>query len=184
MVLSLESPIGTDFIKNFPGLNAVNCDDTDAYAGPCLVTHPIQTYVPALTSSGTTPVLGTGNTLVGKYYKIFDQIFTWGEFRFGTTGASAGTGSFRISLPFKAKTNLAYATSPAIGSAQAFNTLTDASRQPLVPKLEDPNYIVFGVKMSTGGASRLAGNLIPFTWSGATPGDGIMWSVRYQRDPN
>jgi hypothetical protein len=186
MVLNLESPVGSNFLKDFTSLHAVNSDDIDNFAGPCLVTHPIQTYVPSLTSSGTQPVLGTGNVIVGKYYKIFDQIFTWGEFRFGTTGASAGTGEFRISLPFKAKTNISsgnpYTVPIAVGSAHAFNTLTDASRQPLVPQIATPDYLIFSVKMSTGGASRRAGNLIPFTWSGATPGDGIMWGIRYQRD--
>jgi len=188
MVLSLESPIGSDFMKNFPALNTVNCDDIDNYAGPCLVTHPIQTYVPALTSAGTTPVLGTGNTLVGKYYKIFDQIFTWGEFRFGTTGASAGTGAFRISLPFKAKTNISsgnpFTVPISVGSAHAFNTAADTSRQPMVTQLASPDYIVFSIKMATGGASKFAGNLIPFTWAVGSPGDGIMWSAHYQRDPS
>jgi hypothetical protein len=187
MVLNLESPVGSNFLKDWPGQNAINSDDIDNFAGPCLVTHPIQTYVPNLTSSGTQPVLGPGGTLVGKYYKIFDQVWTWGEFRFGTTGATPGTGAFRISLPFKAKTNISagnpYTVPIAVGSGRVFSVLTDANRQAVAVQLGSPDYLVFSVKMATGGATRLVGLNVPITWSGATPGDGMMWSCRYQRDP-
>src|SRR3954462_14655862 len=103
MVLALQTPTGPSFVKDWPAQNTVNCDLIDGYAGPCLTTNPLLDYVPVLTASVTDPTLGTGGILVGKYYKIFDQIYVWGEFRFGT-GATIGSGVYRISLPFRAKT--------------------------------------------------------------------------------
>lgn len=189
MVLSLESPIGPNFIKDFPGLNAINSDDIDNYAGPCLTSHAIQSYTPSLTATVTNPVIGTPGTLVGKYYKIFDEIWTWGEFRFGNAGGvTAGSGTYRISLPFKAKTNISsgnpYNTPIAVGTGRVFSVLTDANRQAVTTMLGSPDFLVFRIKMATGGASSFVTHNIPITWSGSTPGDGMMWAARYQRDPN
>src|SRR5690349_11453328 len=91
--LPLITPQGSNFLRDFPGQNAVNCDLLDNYAGPCLTTHPIQTFTPALVSStgpANDPVLGTGGFIRGFYYKIFDQIHMWGEFRFGTAAMNVG----------------------------------------------------------------------------------------------
>lgn len=187
MVLSLETPVGANFIKDWPGQNAVNCNLIDAYAGPSLTSDPILDYVPILTASTTNPVLGTGGTLVGKYYRIFDQIYTWGEFRFGT-GASVGSGIYRVSLPFKAKTlistNNPFDTPLSVGNGIVFQVATDANRQPVNVQLGSPDYLVFAVRMGTAGISRGVSHNIPIAWTGApAPADGLMWSARYQIDP-
>src|SRR5260370_37137024 len=100
MVLSLQTPAGINFIKDWSSQNAVNCDLMDAYAGP----YAIQTYVPILTAVTTNPVLGSTGTITGFYYRLFDQIYTWGEFKFNGTGSNKGAGTYIITLPFKAKT--------------------------------------------------------------------------------
>lgn len=188
-MLTLQTPVGNNFIKDWPGQNRVNCDRIDAYAGPCLTSHPIQTYVPSLTASTTNPVLGTGNTLVGLYYLIFDQVFTWGEFRFGT-GASVGSGIYAISLPFRAQTTVGqgpssgFTSPPSVGNAIAFDESSDAGRQPMLTTLRNLDQLAFSVRMGTGGISRGASHNIPFAWTGApAPADGIMWSARYKREP-
>jgi len=186
MALNLTTPIGVNFLSDWPSQNSVNCDDIDSYAGPCLTTHPIQTYTPALTASTTNPNLGTGGTLIGKYYKIFDQIYTWGEIRFGT-GASIGSGVYRISLPFRAKTNISVGnpfTYPIpVGSGALFDTAIDTDRQPVTTMLGSPDFLVLGIRMGTAGADRLISHNIPNIWTGGSPGDGLMWSARYQREP-
>src|SRR5215208_3695550 len=105
MVLSLETPLGNNFLKDWPTQNTENCDLIDDFAGPCLVSHALGSYTPVLTATTTNPSLGTGGALTGKYYKIFDQVWIWGEFRFGV-GAAIGSGTYQISIPFRAKTNL------------------------------------------------------------------------------
>src|SRR5215213_3743947 len=110
MVLSLLTPTGPNFIKDFPAANVVNLDRIDDYAAPSLTTHPLQTYTPVLTAATANPVLGVGGIIRGYFYEIFDQIYTWGEFRFGTSGISNGTSTWMVSLPFSAKANIGFST--------------------------------------------------------------------------
>jgi len=189
MVLNLQTPVGNNFLKDWPGQNAVNCDLIDDYAGPCLTSHPIQTYTPALTASTANPVLGTSSTLVGMYYEIFDQIYTWGEFRFGTA-ASIGSGIYEISLPFRAKSlvgqgpSSSFTSPPSVGNAVVFDESIDSGRQPALTVLRNLDKLSFLVRMGTAGASRAVSHNIPIVWTGApSPADGVMWSARYQREP-
>lgn len=188
MAIDQLTPVGADFLKNWPGQNAVNCDRIDDYAGPCLTSHAIQNYVPALTADTTNPSLGTGGSLVGKYYKIFDQIFTWGEFRFGS-GASIGSGVYRISLPFRARTlisvNNPFDSPIPVGTGQVFDLSSAVDRQPVTVNLGSPDFLVFTVKMGVAAGTRGVTHNSPIIWSGgvAPGGDGIMWYARYQREP-
>lgn len=182
MLLPLQAPVGSNFLKDFPQQNAVNCELIDAYAGPCLVSDAIQTYTPNLTASTTNPVQGTGGTLFGRYYKIFDQIWTWGEFRFGAAGFNVGLGTYRISLPFPAKSLIAvgnpYATPIPVGMGETFQVASVSGRMPLIANLGSPDYLIFSLKQAIG---PLMTNAIPYTPVTGSPGDGFFWSARYQR---
>lgn len=187
MTLDLISPIGANFLKDWPGQNAINSDRIDAFAGPCLTTHALQDYVPILTASVTNPTLGSGGTLVGKYYKIFDMIYTWGEFRFGT-GASIGSGTYQISLPFPADTSLTnvtpFTTPISVGNGIVYDFAIDAERQPVIAMLGSPDYLIFATKAAVAGATTIfTTHNNPITWSGAGApgGDGIMWSAKYKK---
>ncbi len=177
MLLSLNNPAPSDFIKNFVAQNEVNCDRIDAYAGP----YGIQTYTPALTSSGTNPTLGTGGFINGSYYTIFDQVFTWGEFKF-KTGFSQGSGTFEISIPFPAQTSVAPSTGSGggliVGAGRVWDNSASTARQPVIAQLRTSLKIMFSVRADTGGGGRACGSNIPFTWD---VDDGISWFVRYQR---
>lgn len=177
MVLSLQSPVANDFMKDWPSQNANNSDEIDAYAGP----FAIQSYIPILDASTGGLALGSG-TITGNYYRIFDQIFTWGEFRFGA-GFSAGTGTFEITLPFDANTitppNTGSGSGPIIGSGLTWDGAL-ANRQPVTTQLRTASKIMFSVKMESGAGGRALGLAIPFAWSS---GSGINWTARYQRVP-
>jgi hypothetical protein len=56
-------------------------------------------YTPVLTATVTNPVLGTGSTQIGRYATVNNLCFVQGVIIFGTSGASAGVGIYRISLP-------------------------------------------------------------------------------------
>lgn len=58
-----------------------------------------ETYTPALTSTGTAPTLGTGSVTQGYYTRINKLVIATAYFAFGTSGTSAGTGDYYISLP-------------------------------------------------------------------------------------
>jgi hypothetical protein len=183
MLLNLQTPVGSDFLKDWPGQNAVNNGLIDDAAGACLTTHPIQSYVPVLSAATTPPNLGTTGTIQGWYYRIFDQVYTWGEFIFGT-GFSAGTGILEVTLPFKAKVLTEVANNlpsypVAVGNATAFDASSSPDRQPMLTVIRNTTKVAFTVRMGTGGASRTCQAGVPFTFA---IGDGIMWSARYERD--
>lgn len=183
MVISLTTPDPSTFIKDFPGYNAVKQDRIDDYAGPCLTTHPLQTYVPVVTSTSGTFNLGTSPVLNGYFYEIFDQILTWGEFRFGSS-MNAGSGAFTISLPFTADSIMGPSTTlgaaPVIGNAVVHEDSTSNNRFPLTCHLRTANTMFFGFKMNSGAGQRELGSSTLITWGSA---DGMTWSARYKRLP-
>jgi len=178
-MVDLISPVGSDFLKNWPAQNAVNSDLLDEYAGP----YAIQAYTPVLSALTTPPVLGTTNAfIVGFYYRLFDQIFTWGEFRFGT-GFNKGAGTYTISLPFEANSlisaNTGAAGAPFIGEGQVYDDSTPGARQPVGVQLRTSTTIMFTTHHDTGLANRTVdGSDIPITWAAL---DSIQWTARYQR---
>lgn len=185
MVLSLITPVGSDFIKNFPSQNAVNCDTIDAYAAPCLTSHALQSWTPQLTAVTTNPTLGTGGFIRGFYYEIFDQIYAWGEFRFGSSGASGGTGLWMISLPFEAKTvdvdpSDTLGGAALVGSGLIWDDSNSSARMPITSHLKTSTLLHFGFKMDSSAGSRSVGSAQPITWAAL---DGLTFFARYQRLP-
>lgn len=180
--VSLVTPVGSNFLKDWSGQNAINCDSIDSYAGgQCLTSHPIGTYTPVLSAVTTPPSIGAG-TIGGFYYKIFDQIFTWGFLRLGA-GFSAGSGVWTISLPFQASTpfvtpNTALGGGPMIGNGFVWDDSAAGGRQPVSVQLRTDQTIMFGLRMNSGAAARELTNLAPITW---VVDDGIKWSARYRR---
>lgn len=178
MTLSLVTPVGSNFIKDWPSQNAINCDLIDEYAGP----YAIQSYTPVFTGSVANPVLGTGGVLTGKYYRIFDQIFAWGEFKFGT-GFNKGSGTYEMTLPFDVHSIIAPSVGsgggPILGSGHLWDDSSSTGRQPLTVQLRTVNKIMFSFRMDSGMAGRAVDGLdSPITWA---IGDGIKWNARYQR---
>jgi hypothetical protein len=58
-----------------------------------------ETYTPALTAVTTNPTLGTGSFQEGRYQLLQKRAFVEGAVYFGSSGAAAGTGAYRISVP-------------------------------------------------------------------------------------
>lgn len=182
MLLSLVTPIESNFLKDWPSQNAVNCDRIDEYAGPCLVTHPLQSYTPILSALTTAPTLGTGGFIRGFYYQVFDQIYTWGEFRFGTAGINAGNNIYTVTLPFPAHSVLGASidvgTAPVIGNAIVWDDSSDAGRQSSTVHMRSTDLMMFSTRMNS--SARVVTHNTPFAWA---VNDGMSWSARYQRLP-
>jgi hypothetical protein len=185
MVLALQTPVGPNFLKDWPSQNAVNCNLIDGYAGACLPSQALQAYTPILTANGTNPTLGTTGALIqGYYFRMFDLVFTWGQFIFGT-GMNKGSGEYAISLPFPVRTNLVQGGSlanctPIIGNAQAYDQSDGTARQPLTVAVKTTTTVVFQLRLGTAGVTRSLTDVAPYT---PVAGDGVMWSARYQREP-
>jgi hypothetical protein len=175
----LVAPVGANFIKDWVTQNGSNCDKMDSFTGP----QSIQSYIPEILADTTNPNLGAGSA-TGFYWKIFDFVYTWGEFRFGT-GFSKGVGqAFRVTLPFKVKTNIAINGSPGdssiLGNGWAFDT-SAGTRHSLIAQTRTSNQLYFQIRGDTAFPRRTASpdDDIPVTWAS---GDGITWFARYQRD--
>lgn len=175
----LISPQGSDFMKDWPGQNAINCDSIDSYAGPTLLAQPLQSYTPALTAATTDPSLGTGGIITGFYYCIFDQVYTWGELRF-KTGLSVGSGNYIVTLPFPANTfktpSVNIGAGPVIGSGQVWDNSVANSRFPVYVQLRTATQIMFGNHNNATTRGVSDSGTIPWAID-----DGIAWSARYQR---
>lgn len=185
MVLSLLTPTGSNFIKDWPSQNTVNCDRIDDYAGPCLPTHPLNTYTPQLIGASSNPNLGVGGFIRGYYYRIFDQIHSWGELRFGTSGISVGSGVWTVTLPFSAESTYGSgngnpARSYILGNALVVDDSTSAGVQAMTVQLNTPNSIQFMVRLGSGLLTAVASNTIPIAWA---INDGILWNARYKKAP-
>lgn len=186
MVLSFDTAVGTDFIKNFTSQHANNMDELDAYAGPCLTTHPLRTWTPNLSADNTPPVLGTtGAYIKGLYYRIFDQVYTWGEFQFGSAGASFGNGTYSVTLPFNADSialngvNVNFiGEMPPIGNAVMWDASGSFVGQPFTCHLRNNNNVIFGAKIN--GVTFAVSNSAPVAFAA---GDRITWYVRYKALP-
>lgn len=79
--------------------DGVNSVDTSQLAAAVGNFGGWTTYTPALTSTGTTPNLGTNGTTRGVYAQIGKIVHANINVKFGSTSASVGTGNYRISLP-------------------------------------------------------------------------------------
>lgn len=184
MVLSLIDPVGSNFIKDFPAQNAKNLDDIDAYAGQCLRTQALIAFTPQLTADTTNPTLGTGGTISGYYYRIFDQIYLWGDFRFGTAGINAGSGIYNIVLPFTINDLLGGdvlpGRAPVVGVASLWDNNSNAGKLPLNVEMRTPNTLMFNTRINSGIGARHLTNGGYITWDFQ---DGLNWSARFQRSP-
>jgi hypothetical protein len=187
MLLDLTTSVGSDFIKNFPAQNEVNLDKIDAYARACLITHPLKSYQPIFKASTDSPVIGTGGPAVlrGYYYEIFDQIFTWGEFRFGTSSSNAGNGSWYMSMPFPIFNVIGitstFNNTPVIGTGSIWDNDTASTRQPVNLLAVDSNYVQFAPRLNSGATFREVRDNFPITWAAQ---DGMCWNAHYQRAPS
>ncbi len=181
-MFTLINPSGPDFIKDFPGINATNLDAIDEYARACLTTHPLKFYNPIFKADSTDPTLGTGGFTKGYWYEIWDQIYTWGEVRFGTAGINAGNGMYYVTLPVAANNLLGSTntpgTAPIVGSGSTYDDSSNAGRLPITVHLRNSTEIFFGLKMNSGFAFRELRETGYVTWA---INDGFSWFARYQR---
>lgn len=181
MVLSLVNPVGANFIKDWPATQAVNAESIDAFAGPCMIGSPLNSYTPQLHANGSDPNLGVGGFTRGHYYRIWDQIYSWGEFRFGSSGTSVGSGTYIITLPFPADTTFVGAAptpggTSIVGNGLQWDNSADTAKRPLVVQLRSATEIEFLNPISE--AVELVASGAAITW---TNGDGISWFVQYKR---
>jgi hypothetical protein len=116
------------------------------------------TYTPALVGSTTNPTLGTGGSITGRYRTCGDDgIEGVISVTFGTSGASAGSGAYTLSLP-AGITLPATPAKRAYGSGWAFDGTSTVYH--LVPRRSTST--TFDLAINGNG---IATNSLPFTWT-------------------
>ena len=129
------------------------------------------TYIPSLTSSGTTPTLGTGSVIAGKYKQIGKTVFGWAKLQFGTSGVSAGTGVYRISLPVTAASAESQICGAGILQDSGVNTAYT-----LVPYIANTGYVEL-YQHQTSGATQVVFNDNPINIAAS---DRLMIHFNYE----
>lgn len=74
-----------------------NADSVDGYH-----VERIASYTPALTATTTNPTLGSGSSQYGRYCAFGQYVDVEIIIKFGTSGVSAGSGTYLVSLPTNA----------------------------------------------------------------------------------
>lgn len=139
------------------------------------------TYTPALTAS-TDPNLGADGQAVGTWHRNGHELSVWVRFWFSGTGVSAGSGSYRVSLPFDADTSLMEANENAglgmlIGGGRAVDISgTGAASENLTVQLASSTTVLLMAHHTNG----QVGATVPFGWS---DNERLTMYFRYLADP-
>ena len=122
-------------------------------------------WTPVLTGSGGNPNLGSTGTITGRYCRIGNTIIAHGQFTFGGSGISAGTGNYQIDLPVNAAS-----TNTASGSARLYDSSSGTHRTCTVFIYNaDNSYLIHDNTITSATA--------PWTWA---TGDSAEWHVIYE----
>lgn len=122
------------------------------------------TFVPALTASSVNPSLGTGSAYASGYYgRLGRTVICRFAFRFGT-GSSAGTGTYRISLPVTAATS-GEAIARRSGTLFLYDASTGNSWSGGIAETADAGTTMDKLYVSAGGALQQLAATVPWTWA-------------------
>lgn len=135
------------------------------------------TYTPALEASTSNPTLGTGSTTTADWHLNNGMMTVGFTIQFGTAGAAAGSGTYRVTLPSGFDLDADWQDNRALG--QAFANDSSASQFYFFfirASSSNPSTVVFGTSASPMAAVT---NAAPMTWAA---NDYIRGSFRYKTD--
>lgn len=127
-------------------------------------------WTPVLTADSGDPTLGSGSSSLGRYIKQGKTVHGWGRITFGSSGASAGSGQYELSIPEGPMQN---STAPVLGTALLYDASAALFRVGVVYNL-DTSEVRIAYDNST---NLVASSTAPWTW---TVNDAIFWDFRYE----
>ena len=135
----------------------------------------VEDYTPNFTNGIT---VGDG-TLTGKYARLNDVVFAWGQFRLGST--SAVTGDVKVDVPVTASST---GLRTAVSTHVLLVDLSAGVRYAGIGRDSTASNVGLRyVKQSTGSSAANTANALsatlPFTW---TANDSIAWTHVYMVD--
>ncbi|MGZ4518855.1 MAG: phage tail tip fiber protein [Mycobacteriaceae bacterium] len=152
--------------------------DLTTTAGVGWATKPTP-YTPALTAASANPTLGTGSTASGFYTRLGNVVHAWGTIIFGSS-PSAGTGGYRVSLPFTVDTGYyPSGRGTGLGTCNVFDSSASAQRYGAVRRGGSEFINLFlpdQTAAATGTTDLQVTSAVPWTWAAS---DEISWDLWY-----
>lgn len=117
-------------------------------------------YTPALTAAGGNPALGTGGTIAGRYRTVgTDGIEGVVHILFGSSGVSAGSGEYNVSVPSGITLPSTPNTNDTYGSAWSYDSSAGIIRNHTVARADNTK-----LRLYVEGAAILT-NASPWAWA-------------------
>lgn len=141
--------------------------------------QPETSYTPALTATTTSPTLGSGSVVAGRYYQdpITGMVDVNIRITFGTSGTNAGSGTYLVSLPIaidRLTTGTTLGTGDVVGSGMIRDDSAVATGSRQVTCYSSSTTTV---TMGLGdGTSSAVASAAPFAWAAS---DSISLCLRY-----
>lgn len=125
-----------------------------------------ETFTPVLTATTTDPTLGTAGVIEGRYQRVGTTVFARYIVKFGTSGANAGSGNYRLSLPIDCDLSMTDADTSIMGVGRAIDN--SASDDVLIfPEFQTASEmsLVYHVGEATTGDAVSVSGTAPWTWA-------------------
>lgn len=140
--------------------------------------NTVTAITPVLTGSSVNPTLGTGSTAVGWWSRSQANMidFTF-AFKFGTSGVSAGTGTYNVNLPVTALSVMGSLFPEAVGGGMIRDDSSGVVKGATVYLPGSATaQVAFHAPDASGNAVFFA-NTAPWTWAAQ---DYIFGNIRYR----
>lgn len=119
-------------------------------------------YTPVLSGTGWS-IGTTGSVATGLYCKIGKTVHFRAQLRFGTSGATFGAGSIRISFPFAHRAGWSLLTAPAL-QAYGWNWTTSTWYVLQAVYVDDNTFQLYATNNANGALTSTT-STVPFTWA-------------------
>ena len=130
------------------------------------------TYTPTLTASTSNPTLGTGSSVSGRYWRDGKFCQVQATVSFGTSGVAAGSGIYRISLPFTASAS----NQTAVGTWTGYDSSAAGGVGGWCNIAASTAYVTVVYNSDTFFTSSVT-NALPWTWAAS---DSISLSLAFE----
>lgn len=120
-------------------------------------------WTPVLSATTTPPTLGTGSSVAGRYTQRGKTVHGWGAIAFGTSGVSAGNGTYSVAPPVVARESSAVVPNVnlIVGSAMLRDHSTGIKTLASL-NLSGANWIF---RAYDGGGTNAVDNDAPWVWA-------------------
>jgi hypothetical protein len=138
-----------------------------------------ESYTPVLTAATTNPTLGTGSNSTARYLKVGRLVIYTFSITFGTSGTAAGSGEYRVSLPFgRASSSSPPADFPP-GMVRLFDS--SASATAIVPArmIATTNFIMQYPSTWPATGTSTVNQAAPWAWDAS---DSIRGQIIYEAE--